>query len=212
MTLDTFRMNLQLIIIAGMIASPLAVRYFETTTLEEVKKIEVALSNEQTRLKTIQEVRGDAILQIQKDIEGIRTDVKDILISLPVLSELTVRNDPAGSGEFGASRGDRKHKGVDFVVEPGQPIHSPIEGYVSRIAYPYDSAEFKGLEILNDNLNLKVFYLTPLEGIVGQNVSAGDVIGYAQDITRKYPTQGMTPHIHVGITKRQPQKGTEENT
>ena len=27
----------------------------------------------------------------------------------------------------------------------------------------------------------------------------GDVIGQAQDITVKYPNQGMTPHVHMGV-------------
>ncbi len=39
---------------------------------------------------------------------------------------LGIRNDPAGSGHYGAPRGRRKHNGLDFLCVPGQTVVCPI--------------------------------------------------------------------------------------
>ena len=48
-----------------------------------------------------------------------------------------VRMDSEGSGEYGAPRGKRKHKGIDFCVDKGVEVRSHIDGVVSKLGKPY---------------------------------------------------------------------------
>lgn len=47
--------------------------------------------------------------------------------------------DVYGAGAFGASRGGgaRRHRGADYVSEPGELVRAPISGVVQRIGYAY---------------------------------------------------------------------------
>jgi murein DD-endopeptidase MepM/ murein hydrolase activator NlpD len=106
-----------------------------------------------------------------------------------------------GSGSFGASRGGRSHKGVDFVVAPGESVLSPIDGVVVRQLYPYgDDLRFTGLEIHGSGdwaaYRVKLFYVRKVK--LGK-VKAGDPVGVAQDLEIKY--RGMTNHIHVEVRR-----------
>lgn len=106
--------------------------------------------------------------------------------------------DPFGCGEMGASRGGRTHQGEDYKVSPGENVFSPISGKVTRFPFPYgDDLKWTGIEIKNDDYSMKIFYMKPSVKI-GDAVSAGQVIGTAQNIASKYGTS-MTNHIHVEI-------------
>jgi hypothetical protein len=126
---------------------------------------------------------------------------------------LGIRNDPAGSGHYGAPRGRRRHNGIDFLCVPGQTVKCPIEaGKVIRVAYPYETQTYAGLFIQNKHLAIKMFYLDPWPGVVGSVVMRGDPIGIAQDITRKYNDQ-MEAHIHLAVISFNPEillKGAEK--
>jgi len=68
---------------------------------------------------------------------------------------LTVRNDTAGSGYFGASRRRNgkpgTHQGVDFITGTGWNIYSPITGTVQQ-SFPYgNDEEWTGLTITGIN-------------------------------------------------------------
>jgi len=115
-----------------------------------------------------------------------------------------IRNDPAGHGHYGASRGNKVHQGVDDICVPGQGVMAPISGQVSRKAYPYTDKSYGGLLIQGQRMAVKVFYFEPLPGIVGKIIKMGDVIGTAQDISKRYPGKGMTPHIHREICSIDP--------
>ena len=123
----------------------------------------------------------------------------------------TIREDKLGSGKHGASRGKRKHKGVDFVCRPGQRCVAPISGRVVRTAKPYsDDDNYSGMVIEGENLTVKLFYVSPAFGIVGDFVLQGDYIGDAQDISAKYEPlvspnlRLMIPHVHLEITNMNP--------
>ncbi len=114
-----------------------------------------------------------------------------------------VRIDQAGSGMFKASRGERLHKGVDFMCTPGQIVVSPINGRVIRIAYPYaDDRSWRGVLIGDSNFQVKMFYVDPYPHIIGRVVLAGDNIGMAQNISERYGGQGMEPHVHCQLALR----------
>ncbi len=111
-----------------------------------------------------------------------------------------IRDDPAGSGRYGAPRGARRHRGLDLIARPGQPVKAPVDGLLVRQARPYaDDRELSGVVLRGRRVTLKLFYLHPDLGLVGKHVRAGDIIGTAQDVTRRYPGSGMLPHIHMEV-------------
>jgi len=73
-------------------------------------------------------------------------------------------SDAFGEGHFGASRGSRTHKGIDFACYPDTKILSPVDGIVSRHGYPYaDDLNFRYIEITNIDTKYKhrMFYVFP---------------------------------------------------
>ena len=111
-----------------------------------------------------------------------------------------IRSDSMGGGHFGAARGRRKHAGADYTVTPGAHIVAPIDGRVTRIAKPYADQPYSGLVIESPAMAVKMFYFEPLDGIVGQEVKEGMVIGHAQDISKLHG-EDMIPHIHLQIDR-----------
>lgn len=108
-----------------------------------------------------------------------------------------IRSDAAGFGYFGAPRSNgRTHNGVDFECTVGQYVLSPIDGIVVRHARPYRDGPLRGIEIKNGDVSIKIFYMEPLK-FFSDKVAPGELIGYTQDVTIRYPDQGMTPHVHL---------------
>ncbi len=115
--------------------------------------------------------------------------------------------DSYGSGRYGASRGTRKHTGIDYAVLEGSTLLSPIAGRVSKLGYPYgDDLSFRYVQITTeDNFAWRFFYIEPAVR-VPLFVKVGDVLGSVQDLDGRYP--GITPHIHLEIKNSE---GTFEN-
>jgi murein DD-endopeptidase MepM/ murein hydrolase activator NlpD len=114
-------------------------------------------------------------------------------------TELEHRNcDEWGCGHFGAPRGNRTHKGVDFKCPYGAHVQSPCSGRVTKLGYAYsDDLSFRYVEITADDGNRhRIFYVLP-RVFDSSIVKEGDVIGYAQDLEQRYP--GITPHVHYEI-------------
>jgi len=108
-----------------------------------------------------------------------------------------IRSDSMGDGHYLAPRGNHIHQGVDWEARPYEEIYTPIDCKIIRLAYPYvGDLYYKGLLIGNKYMRIKIFYISPLENIIGKFLKAGDIIGYAQDITKKYG-KNMTNHIHT---------------
>ena len=118
-----------------------------------------------------------------------------------------IRVDKLGDGHYGTSRGDRKHRGVDFEAPVGSKALSACKGTVTRIgtAYSGDST-YKYVEVRRNRYNvsrkrydtffIRYFYLEPSvrEGDV---IFEGTCLGTVQDLTKRYP--GITPHVHVEL-------------
>jgi len=105
-----------------------------------------------------------------------------------------------GCGNFGASRsgGTRKHNGLDIKTEVNEVILSPISGKITRYPMPYsDDAKYKGIEIVNDDYLVKIFYMIASVPI-GSVVKQGQPIGNSQNIASKYGAS-MTNHIHLEV-------------
>ncbi|MBT9446656.1 MAG: peptidoglycan DD-metalloendopeptidase family protein [Hyphomonadaceae bacterium] len=110
--------------------------------------------------------------------------------------------DVYGSGAYAASRsgGKRRHRGVDYVSEPGEVVRAPITGSVTHVGYAYrGDLRFLFVEVkdAHDGLTARVLYVGP-QVVEGQQVSAGDPIGFSQDLSVRYPN-GITNHVHVEI-------------
>lgn len=124
-----------------------------------------------------------------------------------------IRSDRGGSGYFGAPRSKMvdgvkityRHEGTDFSIEPGQVIKMPVTGKILRLAYPYPDKSYGGVVIECKRATLKLFYLQPYDGVVGKVLKLGDPIGTAQDVSLRYPGQGVTPHIHVQVETCDPE-------
>jgi len=111
--------------------------------------------------------------------------------------------DDWGSGAFGASRGRRTHKGIDYACYPGTIVKSPVAGLVTRIGYPYgDDLSYRYVEVTTpDGMRHRIFYIEPLVNH-GDIIRHGSPIGEAQDIASRYEDPAkrpMTNHIHFEI-------------
>lgn len=123
-----------------------------------------------------------------------------------VTSFQKIRNDSQGDGFFGASRGRRRHNGIDILVTPGSAVYCPIEGVLLRMAYPYGTArgnaQWEGCAIVGvgdyKGYEVKIFYMRPF--VIGDYLFPGDIVGVAQDISRKY-NSAMMDHVHVEVRR-----------
>ena len=116
-----------------------------------------------------------------------------------------IRNDNAGSGHYGALRGNGHHKGYDIRCKPGEPIYPFLPGKVIRSADPYGDKKYGGIVIQSRYCRYKILYISPVEELIGTYVNEFAIIGHAQDITNKYPGIGMTAHIHLMLTEMDPE-------
>jgi len=109
-----------------------------------------------------------------------------------------IRSDPAGDGQYLASRGDSLHKGVDLLWTPNAIVPAPIDGEIIKVIQVYNhTTEWKGVRIQGSIMCLDMFYVNL---IVNQGpVKQSQPIAVAQDITKEYPDQGMRPHIHIQV-------------
>lgn len=111
--------------------------------------------------------------------------------------------DAWGSGHFGASRGTRSHKGIDYACYPDTVITSHVTGTVTKLGYPYsDDLSFRYVEVTDEHkLRHRWFYTEPCVKL-GTSILIGDHIGQAQDIGSRYrdPSKAaMINHVHYEI-------------
>lgn len=113
-------------------------------------------------------------------------------------------NDPTGHGYYGASRGTRKHKGVDVLSTSGENVMAPISGVVTKYGYVYKNpkagkAKMRYVEITGPVYRVWVMYST-LTMRLDDRVFEGDIIGTAQDVAG-YWGGSMKNHIHLQAWK-----------
>ena len=126
-----------------------------------------------------------------------------------------VRQDLMGSGEYGAPRGSRTHKGIDFVVAKENEVITHVTGVVTKIGYPYAQkfdtkknklkSALRYVEITKEQrvddklcqVKHRFFYLNPSVRL-GDAVEAGTCIGTAQDLKAIYGLT-MKNHCHYEV-------------
>lgn len=106
--------------------------------------------------------------------------------------------DSWGQGHFGASRGDRKHEGVDYAMPVGAIVLALTAGRVTNLGQAYgDDPSYRYVEVTDARrYRLRYFYVAPSVK-VADNVLSGDALGRVQDLTRRHP--GITPHVHFEV-------------
>ena len=112
--------------------------------------------------------------------------------------------DPMGDGAFGARRGGRTHRGIDYACPPGFEILANESGTVTKLGYPYaDDLSYRYVQVTDDLGDAhRYFYVEPVVELHAY-VNEGDVIGISQDICARngYGERGMKNHIHYEIRR-----------
>lgn len=136
-------------------------------------------------------------------------------ITNPIANGQLRGTDDYGSGAYNASRGSRKHRGIDIVAASGAKVVSPIDGRIERESAPYsDDSSYSGLLIKgvgkHKSYRVKIFYLKPKSGFTGNRIRKkileGEEIGTVQDLTKKYKkdknhNNPITNHVHIEVKK-----------
>jgi murein DD-endopeptidase MepM/ murein hydrolase activator NlpD len=113
-----------------------------------------------------------------------------------------IRADEEGSGLYGASRGKRKHTGIDLAAPAGSVLLSPVCGYVTKLGYPYgDDLSFRYVQVStlpDGGDDYRFFYVKPRKGLeVGEQIERGDRLGRVQTLQNRYP--GIIDHVHFEV-------------
>ena len=104
--------------------------------------------------------------------------------------------DAQGSGAYGAPRGSRTHKGVDYAAKPGTPVYSAVRGIVTRLGYPYKGIRDLRLIEIEDAHNSLIRYMYVLPAVTKlMLINPGDLLGTVQ----RLPYKGITQHVHVDV-------------
>ncbi len=111
-------------------------------------------------------------------------------------------SDVWGEGHFGASRGSRKHKGLDFKIKSGDPVYAPFPCKVIRHGFPYsDDSSYRLIEVQGiagyRDYTAKIMYVIDLPAI-GSQFEAKQKICNADDLSRRYDVH-MTNHVHFEL-------------
>lgn len=136
-------------------------------------------------------------------------------IAFPIQPHRGLRGtDSFGSGNFGASRGSRDHKGLDFIALVGDVVVAPITGSVVQIGRAYGDAELHSVHIQGDGeftgCRVKLLYVLPNVGLNGRYVNQGDPIGTAEDVAAYHHAKQpghpgeMKNHVHVEVWITEP--------
>jgi len=112
--------------------------------------------------------------------------------------------DAWGCGNFGAKRGTKSHKGLDFKVYENQPIKAPFDCEIIRNGYPYsDNLKYRLIEIRGlgsfSQYTAKIMYVKIIHSI-GAIVKKGDTVCNADNISEKFDNR-MINHVHFELYK-----------
>lgn len=113
-----------------------------------------------------------------------------------------VRTDSWGDGNYGAPRGDRKHRGIDYACQQGSKVLAIRGGKVTKIGYPYNPSDMdKGwlryVQVTDVfGHHVRYFYVEPTIWL-HTVLKAGEEIGTTQNLNGAY--KGITNHVHLEV-------------
>ncbi|WP_176465503.1 M23 family metallopeptidase [Croceivirga radicis] len=109
-----------------------------------------------------------------------------------------------GCGSFGASRGEHKHKGIDFAMAENDVVLAPFPCEIIRHGYAYSDLSYKLIEIRGlrsySDYTAKIMYIKDFAP-VGTIINEGQKIALADNIAARYSTT-MTNHVHFELYLR----------
>jgi hypothetical protein len=107
--------------------------------------------------------------------KSIKSNTQIIADTMKAFTNRAIRNDSAGQGTFGASRGGgkRSHKGTDYEMKAGELVDSPVVGEVTKIGFPYgDDLSYRYVQITDmDGINHRLFYVEPSGNTWGRRLA-----------------------------------------
>ncbi len=112
-----------------------------------------------------------------------------------------IRSDFAGDGNYGAARGNRRHRGIDYLCDEGQEVIAPFDMTIERFSYPNADKEMTGIAWRKGKSTGRMWYFTPYLGVIGVKVYKGTVLGIAQSVSAYYGLPEMQDHIHFQVNK-----------
>jgi len=146
----------------------------------------------------------DFSMMSQSSWENLYNGNLESIIKVFSPTGMGIRNDAGGLGHYGASRGNRSHKGLDFKTNEGQDIVSLIHGKARNFIgsstknpmvqiYPNsNSLGIKEIQILYVNKlhNVKDYQWYEMKG-------ASTVLGTAADLSKLGYSENVTDHVHL---------------
>lgn len=97
-------------------------------------------------------------------------------------------------GEIGRSH-PLPHTGIDFAMNEGTKLYSPVEGTVTKIVDYGDKNIGKGIFIeTEDHHTVIMGHLSHAKAKIGQMVHQGDLVGYSGNTGHS-----TGPHLHLGM-------------
>ena len=178
-----------------------------TTTLSAITKpksnlVEVNMVDDETTVSDDTELEEDSTIENVSFYPPI-VSFGSNLASNP---NVALRDDDGGSGFFGASRGGRKHNGIDLTTNVGEGVFSPIPG-VAQVTRATSKSKLKGVKIIGGGkyagIEVRIFYVSPENSIIGQEIASGTRIGTAVELSRPggdYP-EDVGNHVHFRVLK-----------
>jgi len=126
--------------------------------------------------------------------------MKNFLIRPPLRKE-----DKHGSGAYLASRGKRKHKGIDVECPKGSGVLAVSSGKVIKIGIVYNQvkypkkAHFRYVKIRDiEGYHVRYLYLKASVK-VGDRITTDQLIGTTQGLLKVYP--GIGDHFHFDVSR-----------
>jgi murein DD-endopeptidase MepM/ murein hydrolase activator NlpD len=127
--------------------------------------------------------------------------VREPLFLRPIISEssqIIVRNDAQGSGEFGTKRRNgRSHSGIDMLAPVGTPVYAAKSGIAFRGEVPTGYGKY--IMIYHpDGYQTYYGHLSDWVALSTKHVRRGELIGYVGK-TGNAASKSMQPHLHFEI-------------
>lgn len=129
----------------------------------------------------------------------------------PVLPYQGTRQiDGFGAGGFGAPRGKRKHRGLDFIGQPGDRVQVPLDARVTPPhgqAYADGTCDLRSIHLRGERafVGLRVVLLYAAPEVANDSiVLAGAPLGVMQDVAGYHMKKAgesriMTNHCHFEL-------------
>ena len=127
--------------------------------------------------------------------------IREPYFSRPIISgssQIIVRNDAHGDGEFGTKRRNgRTHSGIDMLAPIGTPVYAAKSGIAFRGEVPTGYGKY--IMIYHpDGYQTYYGHLSEWVAFSTKHVRRGELIGYVGK-TGNAASKSMQPHLHFEI-------------